>query len=509
MSNLKIEVIKALKNIVGPNHVLVDPEDIYVYSFEKFFGVKGITPCVIVKTSSIKEEVRVRELCKIYGLTVFSRGEKIDDTHIKHMRGNGIIILDNSPPPKPIKSVREKVIKRAARNWISFLRTIIHDSLVYKCAGCNVCTGYCPISQTVYDNMETWSSKGRYLISRAVLNDELELSKKILDILYSCATCGNCFRNCSLYLNNLFETFIKAKSKILSKGMLPTTIKDALEKTIKYSNPWGLSPLKRSEWLKNLNCKGKVSILENGGSVDVLLYVGCAASYDTRAQEIAKSLVRILTEGLSLNVGILGSREKCCGHHQRRMGEEGLFETIVNENDKILSSIDYDVLITLCPHCYSTLKNEYQIFGVNVNPITHYTEFLEKELGKIHYVSSFSEKMRVAYFDPCYLSRHNNISEPPRRLLKSLPNFEFVDINNDSNCCGGGGGRMWFQDPFKGTAPTQPILENALIAKSSILAVACPFCLINFEDSIKNMGYEDRLMIKDISELIYASMAKI
>ena len=523
---LKEKLVKAL----GENaeyRILVDPEDRYVYSFGKVFlerdpsfskeGRTRPTPDLIVKAKSLDEVNLVRKLSLENGFIPVYEDIILNPVSII---GKKTVLIDfterlHPPTPKrrmPDRPLREELLPGGVRLVMNSVPDPIPNSntiplkmpcrsdLPEKCKEHSPCKGYCPIGQTVYDGIETFSSKGRYIIARGVLRDEIKLSKKVSDILYSCSTCGNCFRNCTEYLDKLYKASVDAKRRLIEKGMVPPTIKDSLESTAKYWNPWGLSQSRRNDWMKDLDFE--IPVLKDGDSTKILLYVGCTPSYDSRAQEIVKSLAKILIKYLDLEVGILGNNERCCGHVQRAMGEEGLFELLVKENSKIFNSIDFETLLTICPHCYDTFKNEYPEFGVELNPI-YYTEFLEQKINGFKF-SSKEEKI-ITYHDSCYLDRHNDIHESPRKLLRSLPDLKFVDIESGTQCCGGAV-RMWFEDPFKVMAPAQPIIESALDVEANILAVACPFCLINFEDTVKVIGAEEKLVVKEISELICSSL---
>lgn len=509
------------------HRILSGREDRYVYSFGKIFLQRDLSfwkeegrriPDIVVKVKSSEEADLVRQLSLENGCIPIYRDSILNPE--PRVEGRRVLIDFTAPlyPPTPEKRMpagpsKEELLIGGVRLKMNSapdpipnsnaipLKMPSRDDLPEKCKEHSPCKGYCPIGQTVYDDIETWSSKGRYLISRGLLRGEIKHSKKVSDILYSCATCGNCFRNCTPYLDKLFETSKEAKRRVIEnkEGVVPPTIRNALESTAKHWNPWGVSQSKRSDWLRDLDFE--VSMFKERDSKEILFYVGCTPSYDRRVQEVAKSLAKIFIKYFDLDVGILGNEEKCCGNTQRTMGEEGLFEVLVEENSKIFSSVDFDTLITISPHCYHTFQNEYPELGVEVNPI-HYTEFLEERISEIEFSSK--EKKIVTYHDPCYLDQHNNIHEPPRKLLKSLPDLEFVDIESGTQCCGGGGGRMWFDDSFKKMAPSQPIIEDALAAGAEILAVACPFCLINFEDAVKTMDVEDKLIVRDISELIWS-----
>lgn len=510
MTNLDLK--KKLEEKLGEksaNRILTDMEDRFVYSIEKVFvpedDEERKIPDIVVKVKSIDEANIVRQLFLEEGYTPIYRDRIL---HPRPETGDRIGLIDFTEP------IFLPISDESAANFTTFsdlrMEGLRPDASVLqdKCEEHTICKGYCPIGQTVYGDVETWSSKGRLIISRELTQEgksEIEHSKKVSDILYSCATCGNCFRSCAAETERVWEGFLEAKRRIIEEkeGIVPTTIRDALESTFIQGNPFRFPRSKRSDWINDIDVE--VPVLEEGSSVEVLFFVGCSPSYEERNQEIAKSLAKILIGHLDLDVGILGNEENCCGNPPRTMGEEGLFEELIERNSEVFSSINFNVLLTASPHCYHFFKNEYPKYGVDINPL-HYTQFLEKNLKDIEPSQTEEDGNVVAYHDSCYLDRHNNIHDEPRSLLKLLPDLEFVEIDTGALCCGGGGPRMWFDDPYLESRPAEPIIERALNKGADILAVACPFCVTNFEDSLKTMGLEEELIVKDISELIVSAL---
>lgn len=503
---------KALTEELGKgkeHRILTDPEDHFVYSIEKYFDSyredeqgRAEIPDVVVKVDSMDEADRVRQIILEMGYIPSFRDKFLNP---QPKEGKGLVLIDSTEPfhlplmaesPTRLKELSDLRLERRKS-----AETILQD----KCEDHTICKGYCPIGQTVYDDIETWSVKGRQIVSRELVKDagEIEHSKKVSDILFSCASCGNCFRACTEEMDRMFEGPIEGKRAVIEEreGVVPPNIQDALEKTFINRNPWGYPRSERGDWTENLDID--VPILKEGDSAEILYFVGCSPSYENRNQEIAKSLAKIF-DYLDLDFGILGNNESCCGNSQRVMGEDGLFEEMVERNSEVFSSIDFDRVVTSSPHCFNDLKNKYPDFGVEVEPY-HYTQLLVDKL-KAEDLSGSGEERAVAYHDSCYLSRHNDVRNEPRELLNRIPGVKFVEINTDTLCCGGGGGRMWFEDPITISRPPKPIVERALNKGADTLAVACPFCLTNFEDEVKSMNLEDELEVKDISELLCSAL---
>jgi len=494
--------------------VMTEVEDRYVYSIEKWFdayrepgGDEADLPEVVVRVRSVEDTETAREVLTAGGFRPVLRGSLerpaidasdhvglIDETDVWHLPA------DLDAQARSITQPDLRVEHTAAPD------VFIQD----RCATHTVCKGYCPINQTVYGDVETFSAKGRAIVSRELTtgaDGPISHSKRVSDILFSCATCGNCFRPCTGELTDMYEGLIEAKRAIIEErdGVVPGTIQRMLEDTFKYGNPYGFPAEQRADWTEEAGVE--VRVVEPDESVDVLLFVGCDPSYDVRNRRIAVSLARIF-DALDLDWGILGNAERCSGNHQRAVGEEGLFEYLVEENAATLEAVDYGTLVTADPHSFHAFRNDYAEYGVDLDPM-HYTQFLVERLDPDDLPDVPGEPKVVTYHDSCYLGTHNGVTAEPRALLEWLPGYEFVDIESQALCCGGGGGRMWFEDPSVDQRPAQPVVELAMDAGADVLAVACPFCATNFEEARLFNHLEDELVVKDISELVAEALETI
>jgi Fe-S oxidoreductase len=290
------------------------------------------------------------------------------------------------------------------------------------------------------------------------------------------------------------DVLVGLRGFLIEEGLVPPTLGEALEGVYKYGNPWGLGRSKRSEWAEGL----KVKFVSEDEKVELLYFVGCAASYDSRAQEVARALVKNLN-ALGIDFSILGNKETCCGNEVYSLGEKGLFEELVEKNLGLFDRYGVNKIITTSPHCFNAFKNRY---GKEL-PAQHYTQFFADlvDKGKLKF-SGKVEKV-VTYQDPCFLGKHNDIYDEPRKIIESIPGVKFVDLNRSrgrSVCCEGGGGRMWHDIPGERLAEIR--VKEALDIGAEIVAVACPFCLLTFDDAIKMTGNEDVIQVKDIMELV-------
>jgi len=367
------------------------------------------------------------------------------------------------------------------------------------CMQCGECTGCCPVSFKSKLNPRRLILETAYMISPLTMYPPVNIREK--SEVWDCTTCYACSYRCPRNVNPM-EVLISLRSVLIEEGLVPRTLTDALERVYKYGNPWGISRNKRSDWAKDL----KVKYASEDEKVDLLYFVGCIASYDFRAQEIAKSMVKNL-RALDIDFSILGNKETCCGNEVYSLGEKGLFEDLMENNLGFFDRYKIKKIITTSPHCFNTFKNRYKREDLDVQHYTQYfANLVEKEKVK------FSKKIEkvVTYHDPCFLGKHNNIYDEPRKIIECIPGVKFVELTRSRGrgiCCEGGGGRMWYDIPGERLAEIR--VKEALDVGAEIMAVACPFCLITFDDAIKATGNKDKIQVKDIMELIAEAIIPI
>ena len=353
------------------------------------------------------------------------------------------------------------------------------------CIQCGTCSASClPGRRTAF--------RTRLLIRRVQLGFRDEVLSD--QDLWLCTTCSTCANRCPRDVNPM-EILIGVRSLLVEKGRVPPTLKDVLEGVFKYGNPWGIGRGKRSDWAKDL----KVKCVTEGEKAELLYFVGCAPSYDSRAQEVARALVKNLNT-LGIDFSILGNKETCCGNEIYSLGEKGLFEILVEDNLSLLDQYGINRMITTSPHCFNAFKNKY---GREDLTVQHYTQFFADLIDEEKFKFSRRVEKVVTYQDPCFLGKHNNIYDEPRKIIESIPGVTFLELNlsrGRSVCCEGGGGRMWHDIPGERLAEVR--VKEAVDIGAEILAVACPFCLLTFDDAIKTTGNEDKIQVKDIMELV-------
>ena len=278
---------------------------------------------------------------------------------------------------------------------------------------------------------------------------------------------------------------------------MPKTVGETLRNIERQGNPWGLPPQERGKWIGDLN----LPYPDPEKRVDVLLFFGCAMAFDERNKKIARTITSLLTD-LGVDFAALGMDEACCGETARRMGHEYVFQVMAEQNIEIFNEFQFDRIVTPCPHCLNTLKNEYPKFGGEFEVI-HLSQFLNEKLG----TAQINQKngTKATFHDPCYLGRYNQTYQAPRDLLEktSMNLTEMKLARQDSFCCGGGGGQMWLETDAD-TRINHNRLDQAAATGADTIITACPYCLTMFEDAIGAKGFSEKIQVMDITEAIAA-----
>jgi len=327
--------------------------------------------------------------------------------------------------------------------------------------------------------------------------------------LWSCTTCRACMTECPAMIEHVDDIVNIRRKLALVEGDVPEGVQTVLTGIERNGNPWKLPQHERSVWAEGLD----VPTLAEVEEVDVLYWVGCAPSYDARSRKTARAMVQLMQRA-GVNFAILGEEETCTGDPARRMGEEFLYQTQAQTNVETMHQYKFKTIVTTCAHCFNTIKNEYPSFGGGAGKdyeVIHHTQFLTKLVkdGKLQPSEHVDE--RVAYHDPCYVGRYNDIYEDPRELLASIPGIDVVEApernREKAMCCGGGGGNVWMEGwGKKGVNVIR--LEQLQKAQPTTVAMGCPFCMVMFEDAAKNTGVGDTLGRKDVAELLLESLPK-
>lgn len=358
---------------------------------------------------------------------------------------------------------------------------------VFKlCYQCGTCSATCP-----------WNLVRSFLIRRIMHQAQLGLVDLESDEMWLCATCGACVQRCPRGVE-IIDVMRAMRRVIVEVGVAkaPDSLRIAVKNISGVGNPLGEPPEKRADWAEGLDVKTYTK------GTEVLYFPGCIPAYDPKVKRVARAIASVLKEA-GVDFGILGAAETCCGESVRKAGSESLFQTLAQSNISAFQGAGVTKVVTTSPHCYHTFKNEYPEFGGHFEVI-HYSQYLAELIKEGRLKLSKELNKKVTYHDPCYLGRHNGIYDEPRQVLQSIPGLELVemlDSRENSLCCGGGGGRIWMETK-KGERFSDIRIEQALEVGASILAVACPYCMLNFEDSVLTLDKGDVIEIKDIAELV-------
>ena len=348
------------------------------------------------------------------------------------------------------------------------------------CYQCGTCTAICPMNVPV-----------RSILRGAQVGIK-ELA--VTDGLWQCATCKQCEVACP---RGVDITGVIHSLREISYGerKVPAKLESALWRVYEDGTAWEGKKSDRARWADGLDVK-------IGKPAKHLLYLDDAASFDPRLQRIAQSLVRIFN-ATGVDFAILGDKEKSSGDEVYQIGEEGFLEELATSNIESFKSTGAEDIITVSPHSNGVFRDVYPKYG-SLPPVFHYTEFLAGMLDhdklKLKEASAV-DGLTVTYHDPCYLGRYGGVYEEPRKLIESIPGVKLSEMDdNRSNalCCGGGGGGMYVES--EGARPSHRRVSQADESGATVMATACPFCVLNFEDGVKTVG--SNIKIRDVAEII-------
>ena len=369
------------------------------------------------------------------------------------------------------------------------------------CVECGRCQAACP----AYMSGTALSPKQIIVKLKRHMHGELpgpihgELIKA--DELWACTTCMACVQECPAFID-IVDTIVDLRRYLtLSEGALPSTAPQSLQNIQRAGNPWGLPAGERLAWAQGLD----VPLMHADREVEYLYWVGCSASYDRRNQAIARAVVKIL-KAAGVSFGVM-SEERCHAEVGRRLGEEYLYQTVAQENIETIKQYRFRKVITHCPHCFNTIKNEFPQFG-GTYEVLHHSQVIQALIAEGRITPTKPLDASIAFHDSCYLGRYNGILDAPRAVAKAVPGLRLVELPRSRErglCCGGGGGHMWME--VKAQKRVNLIrVEEALDAKVNVVATGCPFCLAMIDLGRKVKGAEETLAVKDVSELVAESL---
>lgn len=383
----------------------------------------------------------------------------------------------------------------------------------YSCTECGRCSSVCPAATTgkklspreiIVNIRQRTQDKAPLILSRA--DDANEVYQKTLihnyikdEELWACTTCMACVTECPVTIEHVDAIVDMRRNLVLSESNFPAELNAVFKNIETNFTPWAFNANDRANWAEGLNIK----TMAEDPNTEYLFWVGCAGSFDTRYQKVSKAFAQLM-QIANVDFRILGAEEKCNGDTARRLGNEYLAQMLMQENVDTLNNYGVKKIVTGCPHCYNSIKNEFPQFGGNYE-VLHHSELIHQFLneGKIK-LTTEEQKSKITYHDSCYLGRYNNIYSSPRDPLKMINGVQLTEMKRNLDkgfCCGAGGGRMFLEE-VEGTRINNNRAEEAVSTGADIIASACPFCLTMLSDGLKTLEKNEEVETKDIAEII-------
>ncbi|HMC08893.1 MAG TPA: (Fe-S)-binding protein [Actinomycetota bacterium] len=387
----------------------------------------------------------------------------------------------------------------------------------YTCTECGRCQSECPAWNTgkplspkllVMELRDHLIKTGPGLVAAkragktADGNGGTPLNPDVLDdeVIWDCTTCGACVYNCPVDIEHIDHIVDMRRNLVMMEARFPREMGGALTNLENSGNPWGQPARARLDWTEGLD----VPVLgrdASPGDFDVLFWVGCAGAFEDRNRKVVRAFARLMKRA-GVRFAILGAAEGCNGDPARRLGHEYLYQTMAKANIEIMDSYRTTRIVTACPHCFNTLSHEYPQFGGNYQ-VRHHTEYLAELVaeGRLPIERDFPES--VAYHDPCYAARHNDILEAPRRILEEAgaPVKELHRHGRHTFCCGAGGGRMWMEERV-GKKVNLDRVDEALAVGTDVIGVGCPFCHVMLGDGVAERGADGDVKVRDLAQIL-------
>jgi Fe-S oxidoreductase len=426
------------------------------------------------------------------------------------------------------------------QGWKDFTWKSLLDG--FACTDCARCTNFCPAyntgkalspMQVVHDLRDDLRFRmpdrgpldvllDRFQHGESAEDQRREADKPLIggrtteEVLWACTTCGACQEVCPVFIDQPEKILQMRQNLVLVQEKVPSDLARTFTNLERNGNPWGIAADKRMDWADGLG----VPTLDDKPDAEYLLWVGCAGAFDDRIKKQTRALVDVMREG-GVDFAVLGLEEGCSGDPARRSGNEMLYQMQAQQNVEAMNAKKVKKVVTACPHCLHTIKNEYPQLGGNFE-VRHHTQLIRELVaqGKIVMdgdklapaAGDGSGRPAIAFHDPCYLGRWNGEYDAPRAVLDALPSGAAGRVELPRNrehgfCCGAGGGRMWMEEKI-GTRVNHNRTDEILATGVETVATACPFCTIMLRDGVQDRNAGERVQVLNVSELVAKSMKR-
>mgnify|MGYP001050336766 FL=1 len=407
----------------------------------------------------------------------------------------------------------------------------------YTCTECGRCQSQCPAWNTgkplspkllVMDLRDHLWEKGPYLVDparaeaepdapalhRPLVGEEPGQDGVVIDfdVLWSCTTCGACVEECPVDIEHVDHILDLRRYQAQMASSFPVEAGAMLRNIENSGDPWGLGAAKRLEWAEGLDVPVVDGRLDD--DVEYLFWVGCAGALEDRSKKVTRTIAQLLNEA-GVRYAVLGPGEACTGDPARRLGMEYLFQMMAQTNIETLNEVGARTIVTWCPHCFNTLRNEYPDFDGHFEVI-HHTQLLAKLVAEGRLSPQTPIDKTVTYHDPCYLGRHNEVYDPPRAVVDTVEGLEKVEMprcRNHGFCCGAGGARMWMEERI-GKRVNHERIDEALSLQPDLVSTACPYCLVMLDDAVADRTgagqlAEGAVRVVDVSQILAESLLPV
>jgi len=385
----------------------------------------------------------------------------------------------------------------------------------YSCTECGRCSDVCPATSTgkpLNPRLVIHDIKENLLKNGPLFYRKKEAALPLIgggregsvadEVIWECTTCSACMEVCPVFIEHVPRIIDMRRNLVEMQARFPQELLNLFANLEQRGNPWGIAPAELTRWAVEIGAKPF-----EAGKTEYLFYVGCDGAFDARSRDTILSVARILNAG-GVSWGVLDKEQMCCGDTLRRLGNEFVFDRMVEYNVKFLEKKGIKRIITQCPHCYTTLKNDYRQYGAQLEVI-HHTEFINSLINanKLKF-DRIQELGNIVFHDSCYLGRLNNIYEAPRKVIAGVTGRSPIEMGrhrDKSFCCGAGGGRMWMEESI-GKRINIARVEEALEKDPKTICVCCPYCMTMFEDGLKSKNAYNTIAVMDLAEIVAAAL---